>query len=98
MVVAYKWGTLSHAIISRMVKTDHIALPNILAGERLVPEFLQEQATPENLARAVLQQLDDLALRKFLRERFDQIHQTLRKNASDEAAAAVLSLLPGHRD
>lgn len=98
MVVAYKWGAISHAIISRMVKTDHIALPNILAGERLVPEFLQDEATPENLARAVVQQLDDVALRKFLRERFDQIHQSLRKNASDEAAAAVLSLLPGHRD
>lgn len=98
MVVAYKWGAISHAIISRMVKTDHIALPNILAGERLVPEFLQEEATPENLARAIVQQLEDPSLRKFLRERFDQIHQSLRKNASDEAASAVLSLLPGHRD
>lgn len=94
MVVAYKWGAVSHAIISRMVKTDFIALPNILAGERLVPEFVQEQATPEQLARSVLQQLEDIGLRKYLRERFDQIHLALRKDANEEAAAAVLSLLP----
>lgn len=94
MVVAYKWGAITHAIISRMVKTDHIALPNILAGERLVPEFLQEQATPEQLARAVLQLFEDVSLRKFLRERFDQIHLALRKDANEEAASAVLSLLP----
>ena len=59
MVVSYKLGTLSYAIASRLVSTPYIALPNILAGTELVPELIQDAATPEALAQALLSQLDE---------------------------------------
>jgi lipid-A-disaccharide synthase len=95
MVVAYRWGSVTHAIISRMVKTPWIALPNILAGEALVPEFVQSEATSDRLTRAVLQLFEDASVPDRLRTRFDAIHASLRRDADTEAADALLGLLPG---
>lgn len=93
MVVGYRWGAITHAIISRMVKVQHIALPNLLANETLVPEFIQENATPEALARAVLDALEDVMSAAWLKQRFDDIHQCLRRDADQEAADAIVELL-----
>lgn len=93
MVVAYKWGAITHAIISRMVKSEFVSLPNLLAGEGLVQEFIQENARPELLAKAVLDLLDDAAQRAKLTEKFSAIHKQLKRNANEEAAKAVLELL-----
>ncbi|HCZ48596.1 MAG TPA: lipid-A-disaccharide synthase, partial [Gammaproteobacteria bacterium] len=46
MVVAYRLAPLTYAIARRLVRTPHVAIPNLLAGERLVPEFIQHAATP----------------------------------------------------
>lgn len=94
MVVAYRWGSVTHAIISRMVKTPWIALPNILAGETLVPEFVQSDATSDRLTRAVLQVFEDATVAERLRTRFDAIHASMRRDADSEAAAALLGLFP----
>ena len=53
MVVAYKIGELTYQILRFLVKTNYFSLPNIIADKRLVPEFIQREASPENLAISV---------------------------------------------
>ena len=53
MVIVYKTSALSYAILSRIVTIKNIGLPNIVAGERLVPELVQDDATPQNIAREI---------------------------------------------
>ena len=90
MVVAYKLAPLTHAILKRLVKTPYIALPNLLANQPLVPEFIQQQATPDALSNAVQQLLSNPAEQT---QEFSRLHQLLRKDASNQAAKAVLELL-----
>lgn len=92
MVVAYKLAPLSFAIISRLVKSKFFSLPNLLADRELVPEILQDNATPETLGRAVMQYLGNPEAAKALQSEFVEIHQQLRRNASERAADAVLEL------
>lgn len=92
MVVAYKWGKITHAIIAPMVRAEFISLPNLLAGESLVPEYIQEQATLEQVGPAVLERLQPEA-KDLLEKRFTEIHQQLKQKADEKAARAVLGLL-----
>jgi len=77
----------------RLVQLPHFALPNLLAGETLAPEFLQERVQPEPMARAMAQLLDDLPRRAYLLQRFEAIHVSLQKKGAALAAEAVLQLL-----
>ena len=71
-------------------------LPNILAGEFLVPEFLQDRATPDNLSQAVIDFLyDNEEARARLEARFDELGHALRQSTADRAAQEILPLLPG---
>lgn len=90
MVVAYRLAGLTYHILKRMVKSRHFALPNLLAGETLVPEFIQHAATAENLAAAIEQQLADGSRQTV---RFLELHQLMRRDASRQAASAVLQLV-----
>lgn len=90
MVVAYRLAGLTYRILKLMVKSRYFALPNLLAGEALVPELIQQAATADNLACAVEQQLRDGSRQAG---RFLELHQQLRLSASSEAAKAVLQLL-----
>ncbi|GFM71937.1 lipid-A-disaccharide synthase [Pseudomonas cichorii] len=92
MVVAYRLAPLTFWILKRLVKSPYVSLPNLLAQRLLVPELLQDDATPEALARTLLPLLDDGQVQTA---GFDEIHRTLRRDASNQAADAVLSLL-GH--
>jgi lipid-A-disaccharide synthase len=92
MVVAYRLARLTYWVAKRLVKLPHIALPNLLAERRLIPEFIQDEATPEALGAAVLQSLDDTAKRQELIAAFDGIHTQLRQDANHSAAAAVLEV------
>lgn len=92
MVVSYKTGWLSHAIISRMLKVPYVSLPNLLAGEALVPELLQKDATVERLSEQVLMALAESEQRGAVLERFTELHRQLRGDAGQRAADAVLSL------
>jgi lipid-A-disaccharide synthase len=92
MVVCYKLAALTYALASRMLKVPYVALPNLLAGERLVPEFLQDQVTVENLQRELFALLGDAERRRMLARRFGAIHLDIRRDASAEAAKAVLSV------
>lgn len=91
MVMSYRLGALTYAIISRLVTTDFFALPNILSNRELVPEFIQDAATPDALAGAVLNLLDNKD--PSLLATFDEIHHTLLGDSSAAAAEAVLDLI-----
>lgn len=94
MVVAYKLAPASHWLLKKLVKSPYVALPNLLAAEMLVPEFIQDAATPEALGEAVLAQLRDGSLQV---QRFAELHESLRCDASQRAAQGVLQLL-GYAD
>lgn len=93
MVMAYKLSAVTHSIVKHMITLPYFSLPNLLAGEKLVPEFIQHEATAENLGQAVLRELEDDERRQQLQQRFLQIHTEIRCNASERAADAILGLL-----
>lgn len=94
MVIAYKMASLSHRLMRRMGYLPYVGLPNILAGRFVVPEFIQDDATPENLAQASLNFLGDKATCARIGEVFRDIHLQLRQNTAEKAAGAVLDCLP----
>ena len=93
MVIAYRVPRLTAWLMRRRGYVDHVGLPNILAGEPIVPELLQKDATPEKLADAVLRFLRDKTARETLHERYEQLCDTLRQNSADRLAEAVLPML-----
>jgi lipid-A-disaccharide synthase len=92
MVIAYRLAWLSHRIMRRMSYLPWIGLPNILCRETVVPEFVQDAATPQALGGAVLAQLDDPAATAGLAERFAELHTTLRRDCGRRAAEVLLSM------
>ncbi|MNP36908.1 Lipid-A-disaccharide synthase [compost metagenome] len=90
MVVAYKVAPLTYRILKRLVKSPYVSLPNLLAKRLLVPELLQDAATPDALAHAVAPLLDDGEIQTH---GFDVIHRALRQDASGLAADAILQLI-----
>jgi len=97
MVAAYRLAPLTYAIARglRLVKVPHITLPNLLARERLVPEFVQGAAEPTALAAAVAALFSDPARRDAIRAEFRALRATLARGADARAAAAVLALARG---
>ena len=76
-----------------MLHVEHVGLPNLLAGRRLVPELLQDDATPERLGPPVLDRLDHPDRQRPVLEEFDRIHRALRNDAFAKAADAVLEVV-----
>lgn len=97
MVIAYKVMPASAIIMRRMGYLPWIGLPNILAREFLVPEYLQEAATPQALAEAVWRQLEDAPGRGKLVQRFTDMHHSLLRNSAEESAQAVLRVIESSR-
>jgi lipid-A-disaccharide synthase len=93
MVVAYRLAPLTFWILKRMVKSPYISLPNLLAQRLLVPELLQDDATPDALAQTLFPLIEG---GEEQTRGFDEIHRTLRRDASNQAADAVLTLI-GHK-
>ena len=95
MVVGHRISATTYRIVRMLglLKTEHVSLPNVLAGEELVPELLQEACTPANLAAAVLQWFGQPEAVAALRPRFRAIHESLRCDASERAADAVAEVL-----
>ncbi|HCC62727.1 MAG TPA: lipid-A-disaccharide synthase [Pseudomonas sp.] len=90
MVVAYSVAPLTFRILKRLVKSPYVALPNLLAQRLLVPELLQDAATPAAMAQLLSPLLDNGDRQT---DGFDAIHRTLRCDASSQAADAVLELI-----
>jgi len=93
MVIAYKMSPWSWRLMRGMRYLPWVGLPNILAGRYVVPEFLQDDATPENLAQALGNLLFDRQARAAIARVFDAIHRRLRQDTAQKAAAAVLPYL-----
>ena len=95
MVITYRVSAVSAWLMRRKGRgyLPYIGLPNILAGEFIVPELLQEDATPENLAQALLNCYRDEPLRAKLKERFLTIHQSLRQNSAERIGDALAHYL-----
>ncbi len=93
MVITYKMPSLSAWIMRRRQRLRYVGLPNILAGEFVVPEILLEDANPENLAQALSNQLHDKEVRKRLAHRFLKIHRILKQGNAARAVEAILPLL-----
>ncbi|MGB0733463.1 MAG: lipid-A-disaccharide synthase, partial [Pontibacterium sp.] len=93
MVVAYKMSPVTFQILSRVIKSPFVSLPNLLANERLVPEILQNDVCAKVLGPLVLESLDDTSRRDYIDTRFAEIHRQLAMNADSKAADAVMALL-----
>ncbi|MBI2319759.1 MAG: lipid-A-disaccharide synthase [Betaproteobacteria bacterium] len=93
MVITYRMAEASWKLMSRMRYQPYVGLPNIIAGEFIVPELLQDDATPENLAQVLLNVLADPVIRRRIPERLAEIHRALRQNTAARAAEAVLPWL-----
>jgi lipid-A-disaccharide synthase len=94
MVIAYRMPAFSAWLMRRKGTIPWVGLPNILAGEFLVPELLQERATPQALADALQSQLHDAALRDRLERRFVDMHHQLKRDTAMLAANAILEVAP----
>jgi lipid-A-disaccharide synthase len=93
MVVTYRMSRLSWPLMKRMGYLPWVGLPNIIAGKFLVPELLQDQATPEALADELLQLVFDRKRVTSLKKEYTNIHLALQQNNAEKAADAILSQL-----
>jgi lipid-A-disaccharide synthase len=93
MVITYRLGRFSWWVAGMVVNVPFAGLPNLLAGKALVPELLQDDATPEKLGGALLQYLQHPEQADRLKEEFRRIHGVLRNHADERAADAVLEVM-----
>ena len=93
MVITYRLNKLTHWLVKRKLLLPYVGLPNVLAGEFIVPELLQEEATPGNLAQALGNWLDNHTARERLRERFARLHAELAKGHDERVADALAPYL-----
>ena len=91
MVISYRMASLSWGILSRLVKTPHVGLPNVLAGEEIVPELLQHHATASGLADAVSGLLEGDGERQV--GRFDELAGLIGGNFAERSIDALLPLV-----
>ena len=97
MVISYKVPWLTAQIMKRQGYMPYVGLPNILCGEFVVPELLQDDATPEKLAHAVQVWLEHPAKVAKLKERFSQMHETLRRPTGLLVAQAIAQTIANNR-
>lgn len=93
MVVAYRLSKLNYFILKMWVKVKNFSLPNLLAGEALVPEYVQDAAKPEVMGEQLLHYLNTPDEVKLMMERFTEIHHSLRQDTDQKAADAVLEVI-----
>lgn len=93
MVVGYRVNPITAYIAKKLVKTDYVSLPNILADKELVKELLLEDCTPKNLANEINWLMGEKG--QNMVQEFAALHHTIRKGADDQAANAVINLIRG---
>jgi lipid-A-disaccharide synthase len=94
-VAAYRVAWLTFQIIKvfNLVKVDRVTLPNLLTGETLIPEFIQDEATPSAISAEVISLLNDRERRDVIRSRFAKLHDELALDANERAADALTRLV-----
>ncbi len=93
MVITYRVPGLTYRLMKRKAYLPYVGLPNILAGRFVVPELLQDDATPENLAQALLNLVSNKQRVAELEQLFTGMHETLKQDTASKAAQAVLQYL-----
>jgi lipid-A-disaccharide synthase len=93
MVISYRMGAISWRILSHMVKTPHVGLPNILAGEAVVPELLQQTATPTALADAISRILEGDGAHQV--RHFDELAGLIGGDFAERSIDALQPLVEG---
>ncbi|MBX3649280.1 MAG: lipid-A-disaccharide synthase [Rhodocyclaceae bacterium] len=93
MVIAYRMSPWSWRLMRRMKYQPWVGLPNILCGRFVVPEFLQDEATPDNLAQALGNLVEDHETCRRIAGTFTHLHDQLRQNSAERAADAILGCL-----
>jgi lipid-A-disaccharide synthase len=92
-VVLYKTSASTYFLGRRFIKVKHLAMPNLLAGQEVYPEFIQGAATPENIARASLELLNNRERRNVIKTQLRRVIESLGEpGASERAAKAILRL------
>lgn len=92
MVVAYRVNSLSYLILRHLIKIPYVSIPNILYGDRIVPEYLQDEMTPERLGSAIMHWLESPDSIRHIESEFTRLHETLENQADCKAANAILRL------
>lgn len=102
MVVGYRMKATTYFLAKRLVKTEYISLPNLLANEMLVPEMIQEECEAKKLAQKMAvylsQEEDAVQKRHRLIQRFVDLHQLIQCDADKQAAQSVIDLLEDVQD
>lgn len=98
MLVAFKTNRFTYELVKRLVKVKYIALPNLLADSAIVPEYIQQAATPEALAKGLLELIDSKDLQRQQTTKFMQLHQELQQGGSQKAVDAISNLLTVKKD
>ncbi len=93
MVITYRVPGLTYRMMKRKAYLPYVGLPNILAGKFIVPELLQDDATPENLAQALLNLAGNKQKLGELQQAFSAMHAALKQDTASKAAHAVLQYL-----
>jgi lipid-A-disaccharide synthase len=97
MVVAYRLSRVTAFLLRTfgLVKVRYFSQPNLLAGRRLVPEFLQEEVSGAALGAALLHEIEDARHVSELGLEFRRVHEMLRRGGAERAAAAILECVRG---
>jgi lipid-A-disaccharide synthase len=97
MVVAYRFSAVTAWFLRTLglVKVRYFSQPNLLAGRRLVPEFLQEEVSGAALGAALLHEIEDARHVSELGGEFRRVHEVLRRGGAERAATAILELVRG---
>jgi lipid-A-disaccharide synthase len=94
LVVVYKVNPLTYWFGKRLVKVNHLALTNIIAGEAVAPELIQHEATPDRLARESMKIFNDDRRKEWIKRRLRYVREQLgTPGASEKAAAIALELM-----
>lgn len=95
MVAAYKLSGLTYQMMRWLYKAKYFALPNVLAGEKLIPELLQDEVTPQTISKLLLPMLvgDSPSEQQALITKFETLHKSLKKDADVQCALAVANLI-----
>ncbi len=93
MVVTYKLSAFSYHIVKRLIKVKVVSLPNLLAGKPLVPELMQDEATPVALGEQLLTYLNDHEASQAIHDTFVALHEQLQLDANEKATDHILALV-----
>ena len=93
MIIVYKTSLLSYLLLKKLLLIPYVGLPNILLNRFLVPEFLQNKATPENISNEAIKILTDKKIQKKLNTKFKQLHINLKRNSSELIFKKIIKYL-----